>query len=310
MDVGGASFALVKPVDILLAPSSATTTSTSRRLLVAAGKSHLSYLYVGICSTVLYLDAATTDNSAVLFLHNDDDDDLPIALEIYYHKPARAIDLAWATNKFIEANLESSLSGNNNNNNNNKISNLPTKIQSRLIQFNSLYRNINNGDRYTLIYLPRMGIRLCLNNDILGTIDFIDMTTLEQYDLARIIYSVWFGQVAPFSTTMRDELLVPLSRPTKTTLRHFRHAMNASSFNMNTNNDHQYHHQDNIGGLQRALLGIANDIYYDTMLRGTAIAMIILLGISLWKKMTTTKTKSSSRVIATIYPNNVHDKTK
>jgi hypothetical protein len=196
MDVGGASFALVKPVDITLAPSSAATTSTSRqrRLLVAAGKSHLSYLYVGICSTVLYLDAATTDNSAVLFLHNnEEEEDLPIALEIYYHKPARAIDLAWATNKFIEANLEStSLSGNNNNhnnnNNNNKISNLSTKIQSRLIQFNSLYRNINNGDRYTLIYLPQMGIRLCLNNVILGTIDFIDMTTFEQYDLARICW--------------------------------------------------------------------------------------------------------------------------
>jgi hypothetical protein len=247
---------------------------------------------------VLYLDAATTDNSAALFLHNnEEEEDLPIALEIYYHKPARAIDLAWATNKFIEANLESSLSGNNNNNNN-KISNLPTKIQSRLIQFNSLYRNVNNGDRYTLIYLPRMGIRLCLNDILLGTIDFIDMTTLEQYDLARILYSVWFGQVAPFSTTMRNELLVPLSRPTKTTLRHFfRHAMNASSsFEMNNNNiDHQYHHhhhQDYVGGsLQRALLGIANDIYYDTMLRGTTIAMIILVFLSLWKKMTTTKKK-------------------
>ena len=127
-------------------------------------------------------------------------------------------------------------------------------------------------------------------------------STLEQYDLARILYSVWFGRVAPFSTTMRDELLVPLSRPTKTTLQQLRHAMNASSFKMNNNIDHQYHHhhQDNIGGLQRVLLGMANDIYYDTMLRGTTIAMIILLGISLWKNTTTTKTKSSSRVIATI----------
>ena len=105
---------------------------------------------------------------------------------------------------------------------------------------------------------------------------------------------------------MRDELLVPLSRPTTTTtiLQSFQHyAMNASSFIMNTNNNHRqyHHHQDDIGGsLQRALLGIANDIYYDTMLRGTTIAMIILLGISLWKNTTTTKTKSSSRVIATI----------
>jgi G3E family GTPase len=92
---------------------------------------------------------------------------------------------------------------------------------------------------------------------------------------------------------MRDELLVPLSRPTITTtaLQSFqRNAMNATSFNMNTNNNndhHQYHHhhhhhhhrQDDIGGgsLQRALLGIANDIYYDTMLRMTTIAMIILI---------------------------------
>jgi hypothetical protein len=84
---------------------------------------------------------------------------------------------------------------------------------------------------------------------------------------------------------MRDELLVPLSRPSITTaIQQFqRNAMNATSFNMNTkNNDHhQYHHhhhhhqyrQDDIGGggLQRALLGIANDIYYDTMLRGTTL---------------------------------------
>jgi hypothetical protein len=63
---------------------------------------------------------------------------------------------------------------------------------------------------------------------------------------------------------------------------------------MNNNNiDHQYHHhhQDDIGGLQRALLGIVNDIYYDTILRGTTIAMIILVFLSLWKKMTTTKKK-------------------
>jgi hypothetical protein len=108
---------------------------------------------------------------------------------------------------------------------------------------------------------------------------------------------------------MRDELLVPLSRPTITTtiLQPFQpNAMNASLFNMNTNsNHHQYHHnhhhhhhhrQDDIGdGLQRALLGIANDIYYDTMLRMTTIAMIILVILSLWKKiMTMTITNTST----------------
>jgi hypothetical protein len=306
MDVGGALFALVKPIII---PTTATsTTSRQEHLLVAAGKSYLSYLYMGICSTVLYLDIATTDNSAVLFLshnNNNNEEDMPIALEIYYHKPARAIDLAWATNKFIEANLvstsDASKNKSNNKNNKNKISNLSPKIQSQLTQFNSFYRNINNGDRYTLLYIPQIGIQLYLNNNILlGTIDFdsINMTITEQYDLARILYSVWFGPIAPFSTTMRDELLVPLSRPTITTaIQSFqRNAMNASSFNMNTNNSHHHyhHHHRQDGGLQRALLGIANDIYYDTMLRGTTIAMILLVILSLWKKMmtmtTTTKT--------------------
>jgi hypothetical protein len=93
---------------------------------------------MGICSTVLYLDIATTDNSVVLFLNNNNNNnneqDLPIALEIYYHKPARAVDLAWATNKFIEANLVSTsddykVINNNKNNNKNKISNLSPKCK-------------------------------------------------------------------------------------------------------------------------------------------------------------------------------------
>jgi hypothetical protein len=253
---------------------------------------------------------------------------MPIALEIYYHKPARAVDLAWATNKFIEANLVST--SNANNNNKYKISNLSPKIQSQLTQFNSFYRNINNGDRYTLLYIPQIGIQLYLNNNILlGTIDFTsnNMTITEQYDLTRIVYSVWFGQIAPFSTTMRDELLVPLSRPTTTLQSFHRNAMNVSLFIMNTNNnDHQYkyhhhhhhhhhHRQDDIGdGLQRALLGIANDIYYDTMLCMTTIAIIILVILSLWKKMmkmTTTKTStSSSKVVLRHYPTNIYDKIK
>jgi hypothetical protein len=137
MDVGGASFDLVKP---FIKPTTTTSTTSQQEyyLLVAAGKSYLSYLYMGICSTVLYLDIATTDNSVVLFLNNNNNNnneqDLPIALEIYYHKPARAVDLAWATNKFIEANLVSTsddykVINNNKNNNKNKISNLSPKCK-------------------------------------------------------------------------------------------------------------------------------------------------------------------------------------
>ena len=51
-----------------------------------------------------------------LFQEKDNDDDAsttaitttptPVALEIHYHKPARAVDFQWAMRTFIENNLQ------------------------------------------------------------------------------------------------------------------------------------------------------------------------------------------------------------
>ena len=196
MDVGGAEFSLTKTVTI-------SNHDDEQTILVAKGKSYLSYFYVGVCSSVLYLTPEATPETNMILVQHDDNTkqhDTAIVLEIYYHKPARAIDLQWATTKFIESNLPSNI---------NKITNLSPRIQQQILQFNNLYQNINIGDRYTLQYIPNIGIRLLLNNQLLGIVGN-DMQLEEQQELARLIYSVWFGKNAPFSESMKKELLTPL----------------------------------------------------------------------------------------------------
>lgn len=250
LDAGGAAFSLVKRI-------TATPASIDTVTLVAAGKSYLSYFYVGVCSSVLYLDPSSIDNDAILFRG---DAETPMALEIHYHKPARAVDLKWATSSFIEANLLPD----------EKISDLPASMQRRISQYNELYRNIRSGDRYSLTYLPGIGLRLSLNDEMLGTIG-MEMPGAERRELAKLIYSVWFGQIAPFSLSMRDELLTPLSRP-----RHNAMVVDATFATSR-------HHRDN--GLLRALLGAVDDVYHDTMLRGTVFALVIFIVMSSWMRI-------------------------
>ena len=129
MDVGGAEFSLTKTVTI-------SNHDDEQTILVAKGKSYLSYFYVGVCSSVLYLTPEATPETNMILVQHDDNTkqhDTAIVLEIYYHKPARAIDLQWATTKFIESNLPSNI---------NKITNLSPRIQQQILQFNNLYQNI------------------------------------------------------------------------------------------------------------------------------------------------------------------------
>jgi len=195
IEVGGAAFPLTK------------TISNDDEPLIAKGKSYLSYFYVGVCSSVLYLprDIEAVDNSIISQQLSNDAISTslsPIALEIYYHKPARATDLQWATTKFIEANLPP----------NTTISDLPLNIQHSLTKYNNLYQNISVGDRYTLQYMPKVGIQLLLNDRLLGVIG-TELQLDEQYTLAKLIYSVWFGIESPFSESMKEELLTPIELP-------------------------------------------------------------------------------------------------
>lgn len=112
---GGASFVTI---------ATKRTRRASATTLVAVGKSHLSYFYVAVCSSVLYV-APGASNDAVLFRG---DGDAAVALEVSYHKPARAADLRWATRAFVERNLEDGEA----------YGDLPDAMRRHLAQFNSL----------------------------------------------------------------------------------------------------------------------------------------------------------------------------
>lgn len=71
-------------------------------------------------------------------------------------------------------------------------------LAPRLKAFNRAYRDIDDGDRYRLQYLPSGELQLWLNNEKLAT---------EQgHDFARAYLTIWFGE-RPYSDTMKDTLL-------------------------------------------------------------------------------------------------------
>ena len=71
-------------------------------------------------------------------------------------------------------------------------------IAERLRAFNSGYRDIDDGDRYRLVYLPSGELQLWLNDEQLA---------VEQgHDFAEAYLSIWFGQ-KPYSDAMKETLL-------------------------------------------------------------------------------------------------------
>jgi hypothetical protein len=72
------------------------------------------------------------------------------------------------------------------------------RLKPRLEQLNLLYRDVKEGDRYALSYVPGKGTTLSLNGNPLGTIDGADF--------AAAYFTIWLG-AKPISDTLRDELI-------------------------------------------------------------------------------------------------------
>ena len=72
------------------------------------------------------------------------------------------------------------------------------KLQVRLERFNSHYRDIGDGDRYQLRYLPGGELELLLNNEVL--------TREQGHDFASAYLNIWFGP-QPYSERLKKQLL-------------------------------------------------------------------------------------------------------
>lgn len=71
-------------------------------------------------------------------------------------------------------------------------------VEDRVAQFNSLYRDVQPGDRYALAYIPGQGTTLKLNDKPLGRI--------EGDDFARAVFSIWLGD-RPIDNGFKRKLL-------------------------------------------------------------------------------------------------------
>lgn len=72
------------------------------------------------------------------------------------------------------------------------------EVWSRIEKINSLYQDVQAGDRYSLTYLPSIGTTLALNDQIVGQI--------EGYDFARAYFAIWLGEHTA-KRSLRNQLL-------------------------------------------------------------------------------------------------------
>lgn len=72
------------------------------------------------------------------------------------------------------------------------------RLRPKLDRINALYRDVEEGDRYTLTYVPGRGTTLAFNERILGEI--------PGDEFARAYYKIWLGS-SPVSETFRDTIL-------------------------------------------------------------------------------------------------------
>ncbi|MQX53378.1 chalcone isomerase family protein [Alcanivorax sediminis] len=126
-----------------------------------------------------------TVGEAALYRQNCDAADLlapPLKLSFRYFREVPGDAFGKAAMHFLEKNLPASQF---------------TRLEPELKSFNQHYQDVDDGDRYVLVYEDG-GLTLTLNGQALA----------EQQgdDFARAYLTIWFGQ-DPYSETMKETLL-------------------------------------------------------------------------------------------------------
>ncbi|RMD75005.1 MAG: hypothetical protein D6818_02365 [Bacteroidetes bacterium] len=111
------------------------------------------------------------------------DEDVAKCLELVYFRRIAAQDFGKASDKMLKKGLDTEAYA---------------RIEERLVEFYRYFRDVNAGDRYTLIYRPGGGTELRLNGEPLGVV--------PGNDFARAYFGIWLGE-APLDKGFRDQLL-------------------------------------------------------------------------------------------------------
>ncbi len=110
-------------------------------------------------------------------------EDVPKRLELQYFHAIPASDFAKSTRIMIEKNTSPEIY---------------VKIQPQLETMNSLYRDVQPGDRYAATYSPDVGTELALNGKPLGVV--------PGFEFANAYFAIWLGD-HPIDKGFRDHLL-------------------------------------------------------------------------------------------------------
>ena len=109
--------------------------------------------------------------------------DKPKRLEVEYFHALKGEDFGVSTNKLIAKNTDAQTL---------------EKIRPQIDYHNSLYEDVQPGDRYSLTYIPGRGTELALNGKTKGII--------KGADFASALFSMWLGE-SPMNEPFKKQLL-------------------------------------------------------------------------------------------------------
>jgi hypothetical protein len=114
---------------------------------------------------------------------NDFMSDTAKRIELEYFRSIKGKDFGPATNKSIAKNVDSKTFD---------------RLRPQIEFHNSLYQDVQPGDRYSLTYVPGRGTELALNGEPKGII--------EGAEFAAAVFSIWLGP-KPMNESFKKQLL-------------------------------------------------------------------------------------------------------
>ena len=175
---------LAMSLTIFAMPSQATEIEGIRfsKTYVAEGK-NLRIIGVGLLrywgfkayTGALYLEEGTPVDQVLT--------DRAKRIEIEYLRAIKGEDFGPATDKSIAGNVDAATYD---------------RLRPQIAYHNSLYEDVQPGDRYSLTYIPGRGTELSLNGEPKGII--------EGSDFAAAVFSIWLGP-KPINNAFKNQVL-------------------------------------------------------------------------------------------------------